>query len=128
MSEAVRKELTGNLAALSGSIPGDEPVLRVNVVIEYYKDGGGVKGLMGKERRCHVRLRMLGADDGLVLAEVIVTAASGAVLRSEHEHLAKAISQSFVEYLRNRGLCPPAIPLASPTTQPNSTESVVAAR
>jgi hypothetical protein len=127
MDEAVRKELTEDLATLSGSIPGDEPVLRVKAVIDYYQDGSGVRTLIGEESRCHVRLKMLGADEDQVLAEVLVSAASGAVLRSEHKHLAKEISEVFLEYLRNRGMRPPTTQPASPTTQPGSTELAVAA-
>lgn len=133
MIDALRREMYASLAALNDSIAEDEPVLRAETKVDYYQKGGGVKALLGKEARCHVRIRLLAhdGDDDLVLADLLIPSASGAIIRSKHEHLAKAITESFVEYLQERGLRAPPVstePPDTPTTRPASETKVAASK
>lgn len=92
---------------VEGSDASDARVLQIDAKVNYYQKGGGVKAVLGKRARCHVRLKLRGGRDDQLVADLLVPGASSAVMRAGHDDLAKAITKSVLKYLDKRGLRSP---------------------
>jgi hypothetical protein len=103
----LKRSLQDEFETVEGSKASLAPLLRVDAIVDYYQKGGGVKAVIGTEARCHVRLKLHAEDDEQPVADLIVPGVSGAIVRAEHDHLAKAITKSILEFLDDRGLVTP---------------------
>ncbi len=107
MLRTLERTLKDSFELVEGSDASDAPVLRVDAKVNYYQKGGGVKAVLGKQARCHVRLELRGGRDDQLVADLLVPGASSAVMRAGHDDLAKAITKSVLKYLDKRGLRSP---------------------
>ena len=107
MLRTLERTLKDGFEWVEGSDASDAPVLRIDAKVNYYQKGGGVKAVLGKQSRCHVRLELRSGRDDRLVADLLVPGASSAVVRAGHDDLAKAITKSVLKYLDKRGLRSP---------------------
>ena len=107
MLRTLKRTLKDGFELVEGSDASDAPVLQIDAKVNYYQKGGGVKAVLGKQSRCHVRLELRSGRDDQLVADLLVPGASSAVMRAKHDDLAKAITKSVLKYLDKRGLRSP---------------------